>query len=151
MLSAAVPGLGQIYNGERAKGVAILCSTLGLWGGLYWSTLGPEASRSWLSALALAVTYPLVVWPAVLDAHRFAQGGLQAAPAPTGRWPVVLLLLVIGPFAIPQLWLHPGFSRRAKIAWTLLVVLIALAGILVMVLLGPLLESWLDAGLAQAL
>ena len=54
------------------------------------------------------------------------------------------MLLAIGPLAIPQLWQSQGFSRRAKILWTLSVALVSLIVILMMVAIGPSLEHWLE-------
>jgi hypothetical protein len=138
-----MPGLGQLYNREDAKAAAILCSTFGIWAGLLWTTVGPDASRSWLSAVALLFAYPFLLLPAVLDAHRRANGNPEVLSSDASRWPVVIMLLVIGPLAIPQLWQSSGFSRRAKALWTLAVVLVSMIVILVMVAIGPVLEHWL--------
>jgi TM2 domain-containing membrane protein YozV len=150
-LSALVPGFGQLYNGEPAKAAAILCSTLGIWAGLLWTTIGPVGSRSWLSAAALLLAYPFLLLPAVLDAHRSARGIPQLASSHADRWHVVLMLLVIGPLAIPQLWHNQGFSRGAKIVWTLSVFLVSLIVILMMVAIGPGLEHWLEESSARGL
>jgi len=37
-------------------------------------------------------------------------------------WVLVLLFVVLGPLALPQLWKSPAFSRGAKIVLTVLVV-----------------------------
>ena len=138
-----MPGLGQLYNREEAKAAAILCSTFGIWAGLVWTTVGPDASRSWLSAVALLFAYSFVLLPAVLDAHRRASGIPEASSSRASRRHVVIMLLVIGPLAIPQLWQSPGFSRSAKILWTFSVGLISLIVILLMIAVGPVLERWL--------
>ena len=57
------------------------------------------------------------------------------------------MLLAIGPLAIPQLWQGEGFSRRAKILWTLFVALVSLIVILMMVAISPGLEHWLEGEL----
>jgi hypothetical protein len=72
-----MPGLGQLYNREKAKAAATLCSTFGIWAGLLWTTVGPETSRSWLSAVALLLVYPFLLLSAVLDVHRRAKGPSQ--------------------------------------------------------------------------
>ncbi len=139
-----MPGLGQLYNREDAKAAAILCSTVGIWAALLWTTIGPDASRSWLSAGALLLAYPFLLLPTVLDAHRCARGISELSPSHAGRWHVVIMLLAIGPVAIPQLWQSQGFSRRAKILWTLSIVLVSLIVLLMMVAIGPGLELWLE-------
>ena len=143
-LSAVMPGLGQLYNGEDAKAGAILCSTFGIWAGLVWTTVGSDASRSWLSAFALLLFYPFLLLPAVLDAHRRASGIPEISSSRASRWHVVIMLLVIGPLAIPQLWQSQGFSRSAKILWTFSIGLISLIVILAMVAVGPGLEDWIE-------
>ena len=141
-LSAVMPGLGQLYNREDGKAAAILCSTFGIWAGLVWTTVGPEAYRSWLSAIALLLAYPFLLLPTVLDAHRRARGIPELSPSHAVRWRVVVMLLASGPLAIPQLWQSQGFSRRAKILWTLSIALVSLILILMMVAIGPGLEHW---------
>ena len=150
-LSAVMPGLGQLYNREDAKAAAILCSTFGIWAGMVWTTVGPDASRSWLSAVALLLVYPFLLLPAVLDAHRCASGIPEALSSGARRWHVVIMLLVIGPLAIPQLWQSQGFSRSAKILWTFFIGLISLIVILVMVAVGPALEQWIEKSSAAVL
>jgi hypothetical protein len=150
-LSAVMPGLGQLYNREDAKAGAILCSTFGIWAGLVWTTVGPDASRSWLSAVALLLVYPFVLLPAVLDAHRRASGIPEVSSSNARRWHVVIMLLVIGPLAIPQLWQSQGFSRSAKILWTFFVGLVSLIVILAMVVIGPGLEHWIEKSSAAIL
>ena len=143
-LSAVMPGLGQLYNREDGKAAGILFSTFGIWAGLVWTTTGPEAWRSWLSAVVLLLVYPFLLLPAVLDAHRRASGIAEVSSAGASRWHVAIMLLVIGPLAIPQLWQSQGFSRRAKILWTLSIALVSLILILTMVAIGPGLEHWLE-------
>ncbi len=150
-LSAVMPGLGQLYNREDAKAAAILCSTFGIWAGLVWTTVGPDDSRSWLSAVALLMVYPFLLLPAVLDAHRRASGITEVSSTGARRWHVVIMLLVIGPLAIPQLWQSQGFSRSAKILWTFSVGLVSLIVILVMVAIGPGLEHWIEKSSATVL
>ncbi len=143
-LSAVMPGLGQLYNREDAKAAAILCSTFGIWAGLVWTTAGPAASRSWFSAVVLLLAYPFLLLPAVLDAHRCARGIPGNSSSRARRWHVVIMLLVIGPLAIPQLWQSQGFSRSAKILWTCIVSVVSLIVILLMVAIGPGLEQWIE-------
>ena len=150
-LSAAMPGLGQLYNREDGKAAGILLSTFGIWAGLVWTTTGPEASRSWLSAVVLLLAYPFLLLPAVLDAHRRASGIPEVSSSDAGRWRVVIMLLVIGPLAVPQLWQSPGFSRGAKVSWTFFIVLVSMVMILAMVAMGPALEQWLEESSALGL
>ncbi len=145
-LSCLLPGLGQLHNKEIAKGVALLCTAAGLLGGLLWSIIGPETSRSWLSALLLAALIPLVWLPAILDAHQRARGLPATFLSDTRRWYVVMMLLSVGPMAVPLLWQSPGFSRAAKVSWTIVVLSIALAAVALLLAAGPEMERWLKEG-----
>ena len=136
-LSLLAPGLGQLYNGERAKGLAILCVTLGAWSGIWWSLARSTGFGAWLSAGMLAVAYLMTLGPAVVDAYRGANG--TATPLLRGEraWYVVMMLLVVGPMALPLLWQSPRFSRGAKIAWSILVTGIALVVLIALAWIGP--------------
>jgi hypothetical protein len=147
-----MPGLGQLYNREDAKAAALLCSTFGIWAGLVWTTVGPDASRSWLSAVALLLAYPFLLLPAVLDAHRRASGIIpETSSSRASRWHVVIMLLVIGPLAIPQLWQSQEFSRSARILWTCIIGVVSLIVLLLMVAIGPGLEHWIEKSSAPVL
>lgn len=142
-LSLIVPGLGQLRNGERAKGIAILCITAGIWSGILVATLGPPAFRSWLTVGVLALVYLFVWIPAIVDAYQRAAGIPTTLLSGGKRWYVILMLLTVGPMALPLLWQSPRFSQRAKIVWTIAVILIALVGLVVLVVVGPLIERTL--------
>ena len=143
LLSLLVPGLGQLYNREWAKGMAVLCIAAGLGGGMLMATVGPERSRSWLTAVMLGLVY-LCIWiPAVVDAAQRAAGTSQPLLSGGKAWYIVLMLLSVGPMALPLLWQSPRFSRTAKIVWTAVVIVVALAAILFMIVVGPAVEQLL--------
>ena len=54
-LSLIVPGLGQLRNREHAKGIAILCITVGIWLWMAMATVGPGYFRSWLSQITTTI------------------------------------------------------------------------------------------------
>ena len=141
-LSLLFPGLGQLYNQEYPEGIAICCISAGILGGMAVALAGPPAFRSGLTPIMLGCIYPFVLIPAVIDAYQRAVGA--AAPLLSGhqRWYVILMLLAVGPMALPLLWQGARFSRAAKIAWTVAVVGIALASILLVVAAGPALERF---------
>lgn len=133
LLSLLLPGLGQLANRQRAKGVALLCMSTGIW-------LSFIISRSMVSAVLLGLIYLVVLVPAVHDAFRTAKG----LPSPfTGEraWYVIWMLLIVGPFALPLLWQSRQFSTRAKWVWTAVVMFVALSVILLAGALGPVLEA----------
>jgi TM2 domain-containing membrane protein YozV len=144
LLSLLLPGLGQLYNRERPKGVALLCMTAGITYGLVMSTVGPAAFRSVVTAVMLAVV-SLFVWPpAVADAYQRAAGKPSTLLSGEKVWYVILMLLTVGPMALPLLWQSPRFSQGGKIGWTVAVILLALLGIAVLLFVGPAAERALQ-------
>ena len=140
LLSLLLPGLGQLYNGERGKGVATLCISLGTWTILFFS-LAPGRAGAWLSALLLGFVYLFIWIPAVVDAYRQASGAPNPWLSGRSAWYVIAMLLTVGPMALPLLWQSPAFSRSAKIGWTVAVILIALLVVAIFAVLGPVLEE----------
>jgi len=144
VLSLLLPGAGQLYNGERPKGIALLCMTAGIAYGLFMSVLGPSYSHSFITAVLLAIVYLLVWPPAVVDAYRYAAGKPSPLLAGEKTWYVILMLLTVGPMALPLLWQSPRFSRGGKIGWTVAVILIVLVGIAMLLVIGPAVEHALQ-------
>lgn len=128
-------------NGERPKGVAILCVTAGIIYGLVMAAMGPEAFRSILTVVMLALIYLFIWIPAIVDAYQRANGTPTTLLSGERAWYVILMLFTVGPMALPLLWQSPRFSKISKIIWTMVIVLIALAGILLLVVFGPTIES----------
>ena len=133
LLSLLLPGLGQLYNGDRAKGIAMLCMALGI-------GVTVAVSHSVWSAILMGVLYIAVLIPASQDAYRVARG---SAPSFAGErmWYVVWMLLCVGPFALPLLWQSRRFSTCGKVLWTIAVILIALVSILAVNAIGHLLDG----------
>ena len=144
VLSLLLPGLGQLYTGERAKGIAVLCISLGTWLGMALSTFGPSTMRSLLTALMLAIVYLFVWIPAVIDAYRDASGRPTRLLSGGSAWYVIVMLLVVGPMAIPLLWQSRAFSRGRKIGWTVFVIVVALVIIFSLLAIGPAVEGLLQ-------
>ncbi len=140
LLSLLMPGLGQLYNGDRAKGTAVLCIALGTWLGILLSLLGPEGIRSPFTFLLLGMAYLFVWIPAVIDAHAVAAGNPGQLLSGGSAWYVIMMLLVVGPMAIPLLWQSQAFSRASKIGWTVFVTVVAIAIILSLLAIGPAME-----------
>ena len=136
VLSALLPGLGQLYNGERVKGIAMLCMVAGI-------GISLALFRSAVTAVLLGIIYVVVLIPAARDAYRVASG--QSGTFTGDRtWYVVWMLLMVGPFALPLLWQSARFSRGAKLGWTIAVILIAVIGILAAGAAGHVLEDLLQ-------
>ena len=114
VLSAIVPGLGQIYSRKTRKGLVIFASCLGLGLFTYWLSgfdkIGPALALVllWLSAAA--------------DAYIVAKTSGQAREFYYRRTYVVAMLLFVGPLALPLLWQSPNFSAAARWIWAVIVV-----------------------------
>ena len=46
---------------------------------------------------------------------------------------LVTAVLCIGPFAIPLIWIHPNWSRRKKIIWTVAILILTWVSVVLMV------------------
>lgn len=143
LLSALLPGLGQLYNNERGKGIALLLTATTVLAALLWSTVGPSDSRSLLTSVLLLPVYLLLWVPAVRDARERAKGAGRTFLNDAGPWYVGVMLAAVGPFALPLLWQSGRFTRAAKIWLTVAVVAVAVVAVLFIVLVG----AWLDGHL----
>jgi TM2 domain-containing membrane protein YozV len=142
-LSLILPGLGQLYNGERAKGIAVLCMTLGIWFALLTSGSGQGGFRSSVTVVLLGFLYLFIWLPAVMDAYQAASRRCVPLLSGASAWYVVMMLLSVGPMAVPLLWQSPAFSRRWKIVWTAVVILTALSAVVLTALLGAVVQQFL--------
>lgn len=146
-LSALLPGLGQLYAGERAQGWAVLTMAVGVLAGVGLALWGPPPLRSRATVALLLFIYPFVWWPAVTGARGSAAGAGGSWLARGEAWYTVLMLVTVGPMALPLLWQNPRFSHRAKRLWTAVVIAAFLLGLVFAFLLGP----WLEQRLGQML
>ncbi len=130
MLSVIVPGLGQIFNRETKKGFIILASCLGLGLLTYW--------LSGLNRVSIALALILLWSSAIVDAYKVAKASGQPSDFYHRKPYVVVMLLLVGPLALPLLWQSPYFSRFARWTWTVIVV-----AAVVMFIATPYLMNWL--------
>ena len=114
VLSAIVPGSGQVYNQELKKGLVIFGSCLSLGLLSYWI--------SGLNKISILLALLLLWISAVADAYKVAKTSDRAADFYYRRPYVVAMLLLVGPLALPLLWQSPNFSRNARWIWTIIVV-----------------------------
>jgi len=138
--SIVVPGLGQLYLGEYAKGWTLLCMSAGV-------VVSLIVSHTAIACFVMGGIYLAVMIPAALDAFRTASGRPRTFTADTVPY-VIAMLLMIGPFAIPLLWQSKKISKTAKILWTIIVILIAFLGIAILMFSASFLERFMGTGSA---
>ena len=134
--SMLVPGLGQLYLGERAKGWTLCCMAAGVGVSLI-------ISHTVVSWFLMGGIYLAVMAPAALDAFQTASGRPRVFTGDSVFY-VIMMLLVIGPFAIPLLWQSPKFSKTAKVLWTVAVILFAFIAIVVLTLTASFFNQLLE-------
>lgn len=134
LCSLLVPGLGQIFLGDYAKGLTLLCMTAGI-------LVSVLMSHSWFVWLLMGLVYLSIVFPAATDAFQTARGTPRVFMGDSLPY-VLLMLFMVGPFAIPLLWQSPKFSRGAKIFWTGLVIVMAFVAIAVTTFLASSLDAF---------
>ncbi|MFA7254598.1 MAG: hypothetical protein WC133_00665 [Candidatus Omnitrophota bacterium] len=133
--SIVAPGLGQLYLGERAKGWTLLCMSAGV-------VVSLIISHTAIALFLMGGIYLAVMIPAARDAFQTASGQSRTFVANTVPY-VIMMLLMIGPFAIPLLWQSAKFSKTAKILWTVAVILIALLGIATLTFMASSLDKFM--------
>ena len=140
VLSLIVPGLGQIYNKEPAKGIVVMSMCVGL-GLLAYALPGLHKVTAALLALAVWIS-------ASIEAYKIAQASGQPVDFYYRTAFVVGMLLLVGPLALPLLWKSPYFSSLARWTWTIIVV-----GVALLFVATPYFLSWIierTPNLAQA-
>ena len=130
LLSVIVPGAGQIFNQETTKGGVIFGSCVGLGLLTYW--------LSGVNKVSVALALFILWMSAIVDAYKTASAAGQPRDFYYRRPYVVAMLLLVGPLALPLLWKSTHFSRTARWAWTIVVVV---AGFMFMA--TPYLINWL--------
>lgn len=136
--SIVLPGLGQLYLGESAKGWTLLCMGAGV-------VVSLILSHTMVSCFLMGGIYLAVTIPAALDAFQTASGRPRTFTADTIPY-VIVMLLVVGPFAVPLLWQSRKFSRPAKIAWTVAVIVIAFLAIATTAVVASFLDMLMKSG-----
>ena len=131
--SVIAPGLGQIYLGERVKGWTLLCMGAGV-------AVSLIVSHTAVACFLMGGIYLAVMIPAALDAFQTASGRPRTFSGDAIPY-VIVMLLSVGPFAIPLLWQSGKFSPRAKVVWTIAVIGIALLSIAAMTFMASFLEQ----------
>lgn len=131
LLSVVLPGLGQLYLGERSNGLSLLAATFGM-------LLMISYDLSWLTGIFVGIAYLSLVYHAAKDAYHGTKNTESIQY-------VIGLAVVIGPFCLPLLWQNSQIQNTAKLIWT--VVILILTGLLVagMIYLDPIVNRMLDS------
>ena len=129
LLSAVIPGLGQLYSRDIKKGLMIFgsCLSLGLLG--YWV--------GGFNRIAVALALLLLWVSGAVDAYQSAKTSGRGADFYYRKPYVVAMLLLVGPLALPLLWQSPNFASRGRWLWTVMVVGAALLFIATPYLVKP--------------
>ena len=138
LYSLLLPGAGQLYLGESAKGWTLLCMDAGV-------AVSLILNHTWIAWILMGGIYLAIVVPAAIDAYQTASGRSRTFSG-DGIPYVIVMLLLVGPFALPLLWQSSKFSKTARIAWTAVVMLIALLAIVTLTFSA----SFLDQLMKQA-
>ena len=129
-LSLILPGLGQLAQGKRANGLALISACFGM---LAWIWI--DASK--LTLFFIVCAYLSLVFHAFKDALNNTRN--------TGSIQYVLgLAVVVGPFALPLLWQNQQASQRIKLIWSTVILALTALMILSMIYLDPILEKSLN-------
>jgi len=136
-LLSFIPGLGHFYLGQKAKGWTYLCMTAGV-------VVGVLSSRTVVMQICIGLIYFAVLIPAAKDAHASARKAGQAITGEESAGYVILMLLFVGPFALPLLWQNKKMGLTAKILLTLFVLAIVLLFILTVLAVGHFYEAIVD-------
>ena len=129
-----MPGLGHWYAGHAKKCVALFCIDAAI-------ILSLIFSKSALILLLTGVIYLSTLLPAMLEAYQLALG--VKAAFTHSRIYVVFMLLVTGITALPLLWQSGLFSGRAKKAWSVAVIVLAILYFTALAVWGRRLDKWL--------
>ncbi|MBD3379858.1 MAG: hypothetical protein GF408_05280 [Candidatus Omnitrophica bacterium] len=112
-----VPGLSLLYIGRWKKTIALFVIDAGI-------ILTLVLSSSYLAKLIALNIYFFTALAPLIESYQVARYGRNTIDSDS-RWYVAVLLLTTGFNALPLLWQSGAFSRRAKIAWSVAVPVLA--------------------------
>ncbi|MEI6805872.1 MAG: hypothetical protein WCK49_05130 [Myxococcaceae bacterium] len=131
LLSAILPGLGQLYLGERSNGLSLLAASLGMLLVLFFDP-------SWFTGIFIGLAYLSLMYHAAKDAYHGTKN--------TESIQYVLgLAVVVGPFCLPLLWQNEQIHTKAKLAWTVVILILTGLAIASMIYLDPMVNRILDS------
>ena len=130
LLSVVLPGLGQLYLGERSNGLSLMAASFGMLVVLF-------VDPSWLTKIFVGLAYLSLVYHAAKDAYHGTKN--------TESIQYILgLSVVIGPFCLPLLWQNKQISTNAKLAWSVVILILTGLAIASMIYLDPIVSRTLS-------
>ncbi|MES2504099.1 MAG: hypothetical protein V4534_04390 [Myxococcota bacterium] len=130
ILSIIFPGLGNLSQGDKPGGLALMSAALGLILLCMWDL-------SWFTTIFVVLAYFSLIWHSVRD--------MQKGTRHTESIQYVLgLSAVVGPFALPLLWQNRSIHTRAKKIWTAVILFITVLLVLGMIYVDPMIERTLQ-------
>lgn len=130
LLSILLPGLGQLYLGERTNGLSLIAASLGM--GLVLC-FDPSS----LTSIFIALAYLSLVYHAAKDAY-YGTKNTESIQYILG------LAVVCGPFCLPLLWQNGQIKTRGKVIWTAIILILTGLAIASMIYLDPIVNNILD-------
>lgn len=131
LLSVILPGLGQLYLGERSNGLSLIAAALGM-------LLVLSYDSSWFTSIFVGLAYLSLVYHASKDAYHGTKN--------TESIQYVLgLAVVIGPLCLPLLWQNSQIHRKAKLIWTFVILILTGLAVASMVYLDPIVNRMLNS------
>ena len=107
-----LPGMGHLAVGKRGKAAALFVVDIGI-------VCSIILLRSAVGQLLTCFAYLMVMVPAVIETYMLSQG--RASSFNDSKAYIMAMLLAGGFLALPLLWQSSVFSRRAKIAWSVVI------------------------------
>jgi radical SAM superfamily enzyme YgiQ (UPF0313 family) len=128
VLMSLVPGLSLLYLGRWKRSIVLFVIDAGI-------ALAFFLSGSYLMKLLAVNIYFFTFIAPCIESYQLARYGKNTISSDS-RWYVIILLLTTGFNALPLLWVSRSFSRKAKIAWTIAVPVLAV------LFFGALISYW---------
>lgn len=116
MCFSIVPGGGHLYLGELKKAATLFFVFL-----LITTTF--FTAPSLLVKVLMGFVYLALVIPSMVEAYVWAKGASDKSVFSKSY--IIFMLFTTGMSAFPLLWTSDEFSKRAKIIWSVVVILLA--------------------------
>ena len=126
LFSVVLPGLGQLYLGERSNGLSLIAAALGMLLVLFHDP-------SWFTGVFVGSAYLSLVYHAAKDAYHSTKNTESIQY-------IIGLAILIGPFCLPLLWQNSQIHRKAKFIWTIVILILAALAVASMVYLDPIVK-----------